>query len=135
MVVNLSDFKNDFVKKKVNEKVSWQQYYYIVNYILKNIVDDLFSGRSFNIPLGLGSVRILKYKNNAKYIDWENTKKYGKYIYFNNFHSDGYRYRVFWDKSVSKIFKNKLMYGFKLSREHNRALAKGIKDNKYEFLS
>lgn len=135
MVINLKEFKDDYLKNNRGTKVKWQDYYYIINCITSAIIEDIFSGKSFNFPYKLGSIRVLKYKTKKVYIDWVNTKKYGKYIYHKNFHSDGYQYKVFWDKSESKLFRNKFMYGFKLLRVHSRKLAKGIKENKYEFLS
>jgi hypothetical protein len=50
-----------------------------------------------------------------------------KVVYFDNAHSDGYKYCIFWSKASSTI-KNCSKYIFRPVRDTNRLLAKAIKE-------
>lgn len=97
------------------------------------------SGYIFDVPHGLGSIYV--YKNKTKVytnkkgnlvklrpIDWIETKKQGKRVYYENRHSDEYVYKIKWDKS-HKHFKNKSFYLFEPSRGFKRYITFKKKEN------
>jgi len=137
MARNVSDFYKDYRKQylKTNLNISQTDYAIVVKAMCENVMNELFAGKDFVLPLNMGTFRIVKYKTNRRYIDWNNTKKYGKYIYFNNLHSDGFSYKFKWVKDDLPNFAGKTVYGFQLGRHISRRLGKGIKQNKLEFLS
>lgn len=133
MVINSSDFYKMF--KKENKHISKMEYEQVLDTLFSKIFSTLKEGKSYELPFKLGCFKIIKYKNNKKYIDWNNTKKLGKIVYHQNFHSDGFNYRIKWDKRKARLFKGRLIYKFKTVRWFTRDIAKGIKQNKLEFLS
>ena len=136
MVVRNKDFYKAYHKENFNTKydLTEQKYKEVLQAITDNILTTLESGDFVEMPYNLGSFKILKFKNRSRYIDWKNTKLLGKYVYFNNLHSDGYSYKFKLDKTRCK-FGGQKYYGFKVARYFARGLAKGIKENKLEFLS
>jgi nucleoid DNA-binding protein len=135
MVVNKSDFYKSFKNEYNNTEITKAQYDKITKTLFEYIFNTLTEGKFYELPFKLGTLKILKYKKNKKYIDWYNTKKYNKTIYHQNFHSDGYLYKIVWDKKSARMFKGKLLYKFRAVRWFTRLLAKGIKNNELEFLS
>lgn len=116
----------------------------------------IFENVELILPASLGKLRIQKKKVNiyvdkegnlVKPIlppDWKKTKelwekKYGKLspeeydkiedkpvVPLINEHSDGYRYRWFWDKITSKVL-NQSVYHLRMTRTYKTMLAKAIK--------
>jgi hypothetical protein len=105
----------------------------ICSVIINQILNHIYKGNSFKIPLRQGKFEIVKYKSKSKKIDWKNTKANGKYIYHLNLHSDGYLYRFRWNKS-SAWLSNKTFYKFKATRYNTRFVASQINLNKLEVL-
>lgn len=92
----------------------------------------------FKMPLGLGYVRIVKYKPKAytpEYLstDYKSSKEEGKRIYHLNEHSDGYKYRLFWSK-VPQTFPDRYRYQLNLVRANKRKLAQLI-FNKQDYVN
>ena len=102
--------------------------------IKKRLIDD---GRSVRLPMRCGRIQIVKrlpesWTTGQKRIDFHLTKQYGKTIYHLNEHSDGYKYRLHWDKHDCNIL-NKRKYQMIMSRDNKRLLAKLIKNKEQDY--
>jgi hypothetical protein len=86
------------------------------------------------LPYRLGVIAVRKYKSNLRKvpIDWKATKEEGCIVYNFNYHSNGYRYRVHWNKKRCRV-KNKMYYSFQLTRQNNRRIAENIKSKKIDY--
>lgn len=97
----------------------------------------LETGNRIKIPYGLGPITISKYKqrrsrltasgkemssNIINGINWIETKKEGKYIYYLNHHTDGFRYFFYWSPYESYI-KIPSIWKLEMARDHSRTLA------------
>lgn len=110
----------------------------IVNHILE-------TGNKIKFPYGLGDIVINKYKPRKYYIDnkgverpnysidWQQTKKEGKYIYFLNDHTEGYKFYWMWNYWKSKI-KASYIWKFEMARINSRLLKTYLKkpNSKYK---
>lgn len=136
MIINDKVFADDYIQQHEGSilNVTKDQYLEVVKLICEDILNRIISGLPKELPFNLGAFKIIKYKTRVKYINWKETKRLGKYVYYLNLHSDGYSYKFKWDKSKARFYGQNL-YKFKLKRVISRSLAKGIKENKLEFLS
>jgi nucleoid DNA-binding protein len=137
MSVSIKNFYDNYNLefKTGNFSIDKTKYRLILKLMFKLIIKDLFSGDFIKIPFGLGQFKILKYKQTKLALDFKNTALLGRKVYHQNFHSGGYGYKFKWDKKDCKNFRGKKLYEFKLNRAISRELARGIKQNKLEFLS
>lgn len=72
----------------------------------------------------LGDFNIISYKSDKKLVDYGNTKKLGKVVYYINFHTNRVRYKIkYRDNIIDKYYK------FVPYRHLNRNLAKILKEN------
>jgi len=60
-------------------------------------------------------------KTNALWRADPEAKKKKKLVYFLNDHTEGFRFKFFWDKNNCKV-TNKAYYNFRASRDNNRAI-------------
>lgn len=98
----------------------------------------LETGEQIKLPYGLGEIVVNKYKpkrylkdkeGNEKVnlsINWQETKKQGKYIYFLNHHTEGYKYYWMWNWWKSRI-KLAFIWKFEMARVHSRMLNEYLK--------
>lgn len=101
------------------------------------------SSEGVELPYRLGQIRVRKCKVNLSrkdtlIPDWYNTNKLWesnqkakeekKLLYHLNEHRGGFKYKIYWDKSLSKL-KNKSFYFFIPTREFKRNLAHVLKNN------
>lgn len=128
----------NFCKNHPTVKITYKQYQNVIrtcNEMIMNYVID--TGERFKLPFGFGDISIDKWKpkrfkeyNGKKYInlpiDWQKTRKEGKWIYNLNAHTDGYRFGWKWFKSTAK-FQSANCYTFKPARKHSRKLGECLK--------
>lgn len=98
----------------------------------------LNSSEGFKMPYGLGFIQIGKYRpksftSASLSKDYKASKIYGKCIYHLNEHSNGYKYRLYWSKSV-RTFPDRYKYQLSLVRQNKRKLAQLI-FNKQDYLN
>lgn len=104
----------------------------VFSYLLtKTIID---GGKVFSLPLRLGKLGVIKFKNiGKKIIDYNHFNKTGEKILLKNYHSAGYIAKFYWmrDWPAFGIGSNDInnIFGLKLCRDFSRYLAKQIKDN------
>lgn len=137
-----------FCKNNPKIKVSFQDFkkvLYTYNALIANYA--LETGNKIKFPYGLGELVINKYKPKRFYtdskgverpnysIDWQQTRKEGKYIYLLNSHTDGYKYYWMWNYWKSKI-KHGYIWKLEMAREHSRMLKTYLKkpNSKYKDL-
>ncbi len=135
-------FYKDYLKlhpKGTKDYCDYQTYMKIVRTTLKKYKDYIiYNAGIMNVPHRLGRIAIRKYKGSLKRlpIDWYLTKLEGKRILAFNDATNGYRYKVYWNKKAC-IVKNKMSYAFFFVRSNNRELAKAIQNkvtDYYQFL-
>lgn len=98
-------------------------------YIFNSIVDEIFEGKEYKLPQGLGTLYLDSFLLKGPKIDFGTSKKINKKVYYTNLHSDGKTYKVKWRKASSR-FRNKKLYKFRLTRKHSRRLSQLIKEDK-----
>lgn len=109
----------------------------------------IFDKREFFIPANLGGWRIKRRKTKFRLdkngdlktthlpVDYQATKalwnndpkakKDKRLVFIFNDHTDGYRFKFWWDKRTSRV-RNQSAYYIKPSRANSRLLAKAVKD-------
>lgn len=113
----------------------WKSVLETANSLIREFV--LETGDKFKLPWGLGSIAISKKKKKAvkvhkgvEYnnlpIDWAKTKKYGKYVYHLNSHTDGYSCKWEWFREEAR-FANSSLWTFKTARIASRQLTAFIR--------
>jgi len=128
-------------------QVNYKVYSEILNDFNKELVKTLlYDSAEVKFPCNLGSLRVRKRKINLKKPnklspDWKATKdlweeneeaKLNKQlVYHLNDHRNGYKYKLYWDKSIARV-KNKTVYYFKPARDLSRELAYILK-NEFEI--
>lgn len=114
-------------------------YVEIVSYYFKRIIEMIMlEGETFKLPSNLGIMYVGKKKMNFNSegksisIDWKNTNKYGKLIFFTNDHCNNYKYRFVWSRRDAAV-KNIRKYHFIPSRTNKRALASIIFNKERDY--
>jgi len=117
----LKDFHKEFKLKKKKEGLAVKD---IIEYkehkrvmesffrvVFKKMIHENFV---FTMPYSLGAVLIKGYRANPDNlaIDFQNTIKHKKLIYFINRHSFGYCFKIWWNKTYVK-FRHQSYYIFK----------------------
>lgn len=97
----------------------------------------IYEAYVYKLPFRLGYFGIIKKKINftsksVNNVDWEATRKYGRYIRHINDHSSNFRYYFSWSK-IKCGMMNKSLYRLIMSRTNKRLLAKAIKVDKVDF--
>lgn len=85
----------------------------------------------FKMPGRLGTLRICKTKmnysdKNKLKVDWKTSREAGKVVYHLNDHTNGYRFRFWWEKKGP--IQNLAFYSFTPTREYKRLLSSVLKD-------
>lgn len=122
----------------------------ILNLFNNRLIEEIYKGAYITLPYSLGDLYIRKYKhtykfdnkgnmllkNKSTFIDYKATKElweehpnltHKQYVYYDNFHTDGHRFRIKW-KRYHSARTNKL-YNFKPSRQFSRGLAAYLRKN------
>jgi len=134
-----------FCKKNPKIELSFDNYKLIIYTYNKKIGDYLLeTGEIIKLPFGLGSLVINKYKPKSTKItaagnempnlsiNWQETKKLGKYVYYLNAHTEGYKYYFMWDYHKARI-KYPYIWKFEMCRIHSRKLKDNLKLPKGEY--
>ena len=141
------------------ESVSNKEFTKIVVEFNKRVIDKIYKGLVFKVPFNLGIIGIIKSKTVIEFdedgeinpikstlsTDWGTTLKlwrerpelmHKKYIYCENLHTEGVRYKIMWKRAFMHNRASRV-YKFIPVRWFKRGLAKFIKNNKhveyYEF--
>lgn len=152
-------FFNKYRKKFKNTNLgvvtSQKEFTKILTTFHSKIIDEMYLNKYiFKPPHGFGSMYLTKRESRiierpdgslhkTSPIDIRATKKLWEddeeareaktLVRYQNYHSDGMYFRVFWNHTKSK-FKNKRYFALKLYREYNRRLAKYIFEGEADAL-
>lgn len=118
-------------KEKFNSEISFKDFSNIIKESNKKIVQSVIEDEDgFKLPENLGYLCIIKYKSNKKRINWPDTKKYGKIIYYLNLHSFNYLFHIKWFKTGISRFTYNEVYKFVPLRNMRRDVSKAIKEGR-----
>lgn len=118
-------------KEKTGSDISYQQFSDIIKEGNKKIFEAIIEDESgFKLPENLGYLCVIKYKTKKKAINWIDTKKYGKKIYYLNLHSFGYRYHIKWFKTGISRFSFNEVYKFAPLRIMRTEVSKQVRNLK-----
>jgi len=131
-------FYKDYAEKNPKETLThcdYKTYIAISDLLLKKFKDYIiYEAGVWNLPYRLGRLAVTKKKGTRKRlpIDWGESKLEGSRIVNFNDHSNGYRYKAYWNKKAA-IVKNKTYYSFYFVRAVNRELAQAIKNKVTDY--
>jgi hypothetical protein len=118
-------------KEKYKSEISYSDFTSIIKETNKKIAESILEDEDgFKLPENLGYLCIIKYKTKKKAINWADTKKYGKKIYFLNLHSFGYRYHIKWFKTGISRFAFNEVFKFAPLRIMRTDVSKKIRAGK-----
>ena len=126
------------IEKNGPFNIPYPLYRTILEDYFKRIILKIFEGKIYKIPVGLGSLYVIKIKmnydkKNGLSPDWANTNKYGKLIYHLNEHSKGFKYRFHWMKK-GLSFNTDVLYRLVMTRANKRELARLIKTGEVDYI-
>lgn len=138
------DCYNDFCKENPGIALSFEKYKEIIYTLNSTYSNYVLEGEKIKLPHGFGSLAINKKKQKHKVkindkericlaVNWVESKKLGKKIYYTNSHSEGYRYKWFWFKSEA-FLPETFIWGFKPSRVNSRKLAHLLKQDNSPYI-
>ena len=139
-VYNIADIYPEYVawvENKEDYTLKSSDFTKVIDAWNKGVVEALYKGKEYIMPAALGSFRIIKSEKhrgfrNVGQIDWQTTAKLGKVVHYKNTHSDGYTYRLYWDRGGFFVTNHSLYY-FIPCRDFKRQLAKIIKERKTDY--
>jgi hypothetical protein len=136
--------------KNYPKRLEYKDISTVLNIFNNKLIESLYKGAYITLPYSLGDLYIYKYKpkfrfdkngtiitkNKFKMIDYKATNKlwktypelaHKKYICYDNFHTDGYKFRIKW----KRYHKNRLnrLYNFTPARSFSRGLAQYLRKN------
>jgi hypothetical protein len=118
-------------KEKYNTEIPYSQFTNIIKISNKKIFEAIVEDENgFKLPENLGYLCVIKYKTKKKAINWGDTKKYGKRIYYLNLHSFGYRCHIKWFKTGISRFAFNEIYKFAPLRDMKASVSKAFKGGK-----
>ncbi len=134
----IKDVYNKFKKnyKSAAKKLTYEQYLSILdksNEIERRV---LLKDGEYKLPYQLGVLEIVKskckVKNIYKSVNFQETKKQNRTILNFNDHSDGYIYKIYWNRRTCKL-QDKQIWVFKTGRIIARQLAQVIKNKLNDY--
>lgn len=141
-------YKKEYAYKKFKSKfsdntgllVDASTYSLVLSDLFSMITEKIIEGDQFKLPLNIGVLAIKKRKmnfdnlltHNMLKIDYHESRKIQKVVYFTNEHTDGYRYKWQWNKRKCKI-PGKSVYKFIPSLLSKRRVAKKLKNRECDY--
>lgn len=135
------DFYNSYEEQVTAQSIydiTYEQYRAVVTDYFLYLREELIeNGKEIKLPYRLGKLSIIKrrpktYDSKSLRIDFAETRKHDKVIYHLNEHSDGYKYRFYWNKHDSNVM-NKTRYELIMTRYNKRRLAVIIKSGLRDY--
>lgn len=134
----LEFIKTSYYQKYIsngNPPISYEEYIQTLKDSNAEIVEQILNNElGFKLPNNLGYIAINKFKQKKDYVvtDWQNSKKFSKFIPQLNLHTMGYMFKI-------KLFKNNnikplRVYFMQSHRTFKRELAKRLKEGKQKYL-
>jgi len=137
------DMYEDYIKDIDEDSpyhVTYSEYVGICSDFYKEIMKEVLEkGRRFKLPFGMGDVCVTKkrlrlFDKHHLPIDWETTKKVGKWVYHMNDHTNNFKFRFRWSKKMCRNTPNIGHYRLVFTRANKRKLAECIKSGNYDYI-
>jgi len=137
----LKDSYEYYIKDKDEDSpynIDWKLYKQMCDEMFKKLYLEYMLESSAELQLPrLGNMSIIKqlpktWSPKSLKIDFNATRIYGKTIYHLNEHTDGFKFRVYWNKQNS-LTRNKTKYYFIPTRFNKRYLASLINEGKTDY--
>lgn len=137
----IASFYNDYlnnIEKDTVYDIDYTKYRAIVTDYFLHLRQKLIEeGRMIKLPYRMGNVQIIKSKpkhldKRSLRIDYQATKQYNKLILLDNAHSDGFKFRCWYNKTEMMV-PNKSKYQLVLTRTNKRHLAALIKSREMDY--
>jgi len=131
----IKDFYKSYLYRKSPDHpnyVSKKQHKEILKDIFEEIQKYIIEGNVYDIPWGLGEIRVNKIKIKQKPRNYNQEKlnyaKTGEWkeIYHQNFHTDGYKLKLGWYRR-GDAFRNRNYYRFLANRKFQKKLVNHLK--------
>lgn len=136
----------DFYKSYINYvsdnplyNIDYTTFRSIINDYFKYLRDEIIEkGKEIKLPCRTGSLSIVKHKpkeysGKSLRMDYAESKKYDKVIYHLNEHTNGFKYRYYWNKQTM-LLTNKHKYQLVMTRENKRRLAQILKNRERDYI-
>lgn len=137
-IFDFYDYYLNEIERDTVYDISYKDYRQILVDYFKYIRDEVLeNSREFKLPCRLGVISIIKHKpkeytGKSLRIDYKASKDYNKLIFHLNEHSDGYKFRLHWNKKDSNAI-NKSRYQIVMTRANKRHLAQIIKNKIHDY--
>lgn len=137
----IASFYNDYltcIEPDTVYDIDYTKYRAIVTdyfqYLRQRLIEE---GKMIKLPYRMGNVQIIKSRpkhldKRSLRIDYQATKQHNKLILLDNAHSDGFKYRCWYNK-VDMVVPNKSKYQLVLTRANKRHLAALIKSREMDY--
>lgn len=135
----IKDFYNsytDYVDKNGLKEMEFKLFQSILIDYFEHIRSEIMeNGKIINLPGRFGEISVRKYKGNVNRLqfDYKSAKELDKPVWYFNDHTDGYRYKFYWNKS-KLLVKNCTKYQMVFTRANKRNLAKILKNNERDYI-
>lgn len=137
----IASFYNDYldnIERDTVYDIDYNKYRAIVTDYFQHLRQKLIEeGKMIKLPYRMGNVQIIKSRpkhldKRSLRIDYQATKQYNKLILLDNAHSDGFKYRCYYNKTDMMV-PNKSKYQLVLTRANKRHLAALIKSREMDY--
>jgi len=131
-------FYNEFKKRNKDSIVTQKIYTLILKTLFELVVKKIVTkAYRFSFP-GIGLFYLIRVKQKIKKdpktgkvrlqssVNWPETKRIGKKVYYMNDNTDRNVYKICWDKTIIH-FVNKSFYTFEYNKKHKQFLNEAIK--------
>lgn len=122
-------YKKDNPKSDIKDFKLFKEIFDTVNEVK---ADFILETMGYKTEYGGSIIIVNKYKTKKRLCDYHKTRKYGKYIPYNNDHSHDYKHIIRWYSSFDRYKNFRLMYFYPL-RGVKRRLAQFIKSNSVSY--
>lgn len=129
----------EYVKDNPIYQVDYNTFRGIINDYFRYLRDEIIeNGKEVKLPCRMGTLQVVKHKpkewtGKSLRIDYHASKEYGKPIYHLNEHSNGFKYRFYWNKK-NMLTTNKTKYQLIMTRANKRRLAQIIKSRERDYI-
>lgn len=135
----IKDFYNsyaDYTESNDFKDIDFVTFKSILQDYFEHILTEvLYNGKIFTFPARFGEISVRKYKGNPNIMqfDYQSSKEFNKPVWYFNDHTDGNRYKFYWNKS-KLLVKNCTKYQMVFTRANKRQLAKILKNNERDYI-
>jgi len=134
----------EFCKEHPQVNISFEDYKQICWTSNSMYAKYILEGEKVKLPQGFGSLAISKKKQTHKIeingkekitlaVNWVESKKKGKKVYYSNLHTQGYRFKWFWFKD-EVFLQHTPCWQFNATRLNSRKVAQLLKQENSPYL-